>query len=129
MLDGFRRAVGKSKDGSTSWDIEVRLPFDEKVEEAGVETEPVPQYMAYPSQSVYDPSNETDYYSALVRASIAAGGRHAGQEIPVNWLQMILAGLEGRDDSVDTMLLAPRLDGLTPVETEAKPYAEVFPSR
>lgn len=126
MLEEFRRVVGGSEDGSSRWDINLGLDAEDTEES-------LPEDNALENQdegqNFYDPTKETDFYSSLVRASIAAGGKHAGQKISINWLRMILAGLEGRDASIDLMLFDPRYEQHEPGDLAPAPFAEVFPAR
>ena len=126
MLEEFRRVVGGTEDGSSRWDINLGLDTEDTEEPATEENTPE---NLDEGNNVYDPTSETDYYTSLVRASIAAGGKHAGQEISVNWLRMILAGLEGRDASIDQMLWDPRYERPEPDDLAPAPFAEVFPAR
>jgi hypothetical protein len=65
----------------------------------------------------------------LVRAAIAQGGRFGDHEIPIPWLRMMLAGLEGRpidqDAAWEGLAAPPRKD---PVE-ESPTYQELFSRR
>lgn len=65
----------------------------------------------------------------LVKAAIAQGGRFGDHEIPMPWLRMMLAGLEGRpmdqDAAWEGIAAPPRKD---PVE-ESPTYQELFSKR
>jgi hypothetical protein len=93
MMESLRRRFSKSE-GGDPWAVGLSLQ-DES-----------PEASELPSESTvllaenYAPtSNDVDmkdYYRGLVRTAIQHGGVYRGQEIPIPWLRMTLAGLEMR---------------------------------
>ena len=127
MISGIKRMFGGSEEEGHT--------FEKRVHREPVAVEP-------PSGQMEDlPSTERRGYFVpydadvvqrqldMVRAAIAQGGRFGDHEIPVPWLRMMLAGLEGRsidqDAAWEGIAAPPRKD---PVE-ESPTYQELFSRR
>ena len=101
MIEGLKRAVAKSS-GRDAWNLDEPIEADssEELEQQGGEPIGTPTV----SEGTFQPTNrDSDYYVNLVRASIAMGGRLGDHSIPVSWLSMTLAGLEGNHAKIQSM--------------------------
>ena len=120
----------KTADSAKEWDLDQGLEPEEEFQ--------VPESVGVlksmdPSANHYDPSGEQDYYEGIVKASISHGGKYGVHEIPVSWLRVILAGLEGKDVGIDPMLVDPRTDGpaldsIMAQGAAGPSYTSVFPA-
>jgi len=115
---GLKKVVGRSSE--QQWDIESGI--DQEDEAPTVEGVEAP---VFGTPYVYDPTGEKDYYEGVVKASISSGGRYGVHEIPVNWLRMILSGLEGKEVGIEAMLEVPRGEGQG---AQGAAYESMFPT-
>ena len=93
--------------GSSDWDVNQLLEPETEAdfESLQMESTEVQTPSELRSES---PESNTDYYVNLVKASIAHDGRLGSHTIPIPWLRMTLAGLEGRLTRVEDMWNGPR---------------------
>jgi hypothetical protein len=99
MIEGLRRAVGKSAEQDWALDDPVVDESTEDVEQESDFTE-----APTPTEPTYQPSaHDSDYYVRLIRASLVMKGRFGNQAIPEHWLRMTLSGLEGKHVAVQSM--------------------------
>jgi hypothetical protein len=127
MIEGLKRAVGKSTLQDWALDDPVE---DESLEE--VEQESLSVEVRAPTEATFRPSgHESDYYVNLIRASLEMKGKFGNQSIPTHWLRMTLAGLEGRHLPVQTMWDRERSDNNlnedgSPQRPEHSGYDDLF---
>jgi hypothetical protein len=92
MFKGIKEAVTK-QDQADHWatDLELEPEIEETYDPSGE------QVMAdgMPWESHYSPSNGNDYYLELIRTALSQGGKRGAYEIPIPWLRMTYAGLQG----------------------------------
>ncbi|MBI3860240.1 MAG: hypothetical protein HY296_08455 [Thaumarchaeota archaeon] len=125
MLSRIRQMVGRTTEG-TDWTLQAELDAPEPETPP---TAPSPILPEIPNQAEYDPNSNTDHYADLVRLSIDQGGKLGKHEIPVGWLRMTLAGLEGRSLSVEEMWEFECSDSENVSQDGPRlPYDELFPS-
>jgi len=62
----------------------------------------------------YDPRSNANYYVNLIRTSISQGGHFGRHDIPVPWLRMTLAELEGRESTADEIWQESDFEGTLP---------------
>lgn len=127
MIDGIRRKL-TSIDDDGLWDANLDLqPEVEERTELPTESADLPS--ASRVRGEFSPNaNMSDYYTDVLRAAIAQGGRYGDHQISLPWLRKILAGLEWRNVEPET--LWEGVDGLGPSVPNAKipVYDELFPS-
>ena len=102
MFEQIRRAVRRP---DRDWQVLEPLlaePATGYLPEPEVEVGPLPP-VETTIPDLGDSRDRGDYYVDLVRTSIAQGGKYGGHEIPVGWLRMILAGLEGMPVDTEAM--------------------------
>jgi hypothetical protein len=127
LIGRIRRVFRGPQDEELSWNPDE--PFEDTLEaDAGPATEVV--FEPSPLGGVFAPSstNEVERQAELVRAAMAQGGKCGDHEIPIPWLRMTLAGLEGRAIDVDAMwegVASPVC--MDPVE-ESPAYQSLFPT-
>jgi hypothetical protein len=97
---GAIRRVLVGPDASETWSLDD--PWDGE-DESG----PLPNETGFAAalgaEGTFANQGQADYYTDLVRAAIAQGGKLGDNDISLRWLTMTLAGLEGRFVSIDTM--------------------------
>lgn len=127
MIGIFKRAFRGTDEEEPSWDVEEELPEPKPVE---THRDQVGELPSTGRRGVFVPY-DTDVVQRqveLIRAALAQGGRFGDHEIPVPWLRMMLAGLEGRPTDQDAIwegiASPPRKE---PVE-ESPTYQELFPT-
>ena len=99
MIEGHKRAVGKSADQDWALDDPVE---DQTIEDVEQESD----FVESPAQTeaTFQPSNrDSDYFVSLIRASLDMKGKFGNLAIPEHWLRMTLSGLEGKHVAVQTM--------------------------
>ncbi len=110
MIGRIRRMLARSSGDAKEeedWSLETELdegpePKEDDSPKTEADFEPVPEIT----------EEGSDYYTNLIKASIAAGGKFGEREIPIQWLRMILAGLEGRDGGIEVLLMERRAETL-----------------
>jgi hypothetical protein len=96
MISELRRRLVRS-DGIERWDANQRLDRDlERVTELPEDRAVLPITTSLTFRPSIDNITMTDYCTGLVKAAITQGGAHDQYQMPVPWLRMILAGLEGK---------------------------------
>ena len=105
MIEGIRRMVGSA--GKSDWDVNQLIEPETEADFESQEMEPTEVHTPSELRSE-PPESDTDYYVNLVKASIDQNGKFGKQMIPVPWLRMTLAGLEGRPTRVEDMWTGPR---------------------
>jgi len=86
--------------GADAWDMDQQLEVEDG-DEAEVSVSPGGSPESPSSQPQAKTQNNRGYYEDLIRAAIEGGGRLGGYEIRMKWLKVTLAGLEGRDASLE----------------------------
>jgi hypothetical protein len=123
LIGIFRRVFRNPDDEEPQWTPERELHETEKIEEgADQQTEHRGYFVPYDIGAV-------QRQVEMIRAAIGQGGKFGDHEIPVPWLRMMLAGLEGRAIDQDTMwegIASPLRNDLV---EESPTYRELFPSR
>ena len=128
MIGAFKRVFRGSEEAKPgpSWVVNERIEAEEVDGQAELPSES-PQGERRGVFVPYD-TDVVQQQVELIRAAIALGGRFGDHEIPMPWLRMTLAGLEGRPIDQEAMwegiAAPPRKD---PVE-ESPTYQELFPS-
>jgi hypothetical protein len=117
MIEGLKRAVARSSE-NTAWDVDGPIEAEPTEEFEPEVSEPIETPTVF--EGTFQPANrDSDYYVNLVRASIAMGGRMGEQSIPVHWLSMTLAGLEGKHAGIQAMWESLRSEG-QPLENDVQ---------
>lgn len=95
MMESIRRRLSKTP-AKDPWATNLALePEISEVSELRLDSTVLLAANAHP----HPPSNDVDlkgYYKGLILTAIRRGGSYRGQQIPVPWLRMTLAGLEMR---------------------------------
>ena len=119
MIEGLKRAVGKSAEQDWALDDPV---VDESMEDVEQESDSVE--VVAETDATFQPSNHvSDYYVNLVRASLLMKGKFGNQSIPEHWLRMTLSGLEGHHVAVQSMWDKSKAEGPL-LEDESLPRPE-----
>jgi hypothetical protein len=125
MMDGIRRKL-TSGDGSL-WDA--NLDLQPEVESTEFPTDSSDLLGAPRVVGEFSPSaGKSDYYTGLVRAALAQGGRHGDLQISIPWLRNILAGLEWRKIEPEKLWEGVETSGLNAPSTQIPIYEKLFPS-
>ena len=128
MIGLIRRRLLKSTD-IDRWDTsQVLAPEPEATPEVAPAT---PVYTSTPATPPgYSPEacSLTDYYKGVVSSALENGGMYGGHHIPISWLRLILAGLEGRPIEPEAMWYAAD-PGAQPNQQSGVPtFEDLFPS-
>jgi len=95
LFKGIKEAVTKPIERDHLWEDNFEL--EPEVGEA-LETSPatITNLPSQPWESHYVPPSDNDYYLELIRTALSQGGRRGAYEIPIPWLRMTFAGLQGQ---------------------------------
>jgi hypothetical protein len=102
MIGGIKRIVKSPGRGGDPWDADQELkPEVEADFEFSVENTVLVSPTRVAHWYTYNYPSEVEYQRNLVRTAIGQGGKFHDHEMPLPWLRMILAGLEGRSIEPD----------------------------
>lgn len=128
MIDGIRRRFAGPSERRL-WDVDQKLNAEaEEVSELPAGDVVVFATARPSSGSCPAKEDSTDYYRAVVQAALENGGRYHGQQIPVPWLRMILAGLESRPIGPEVMWYEVEADTPENVLFRVPSHVSLFPS-
>jgi hypothetical protein len=126
MIDGIRRKL-TSIDDDSLWDA--NLDLQPEVESTEIPTDSSDLLGASRVVGEFSPNaNKSDYYTGLVRAALAQGGRYGDLQISIPWLRNILAGLEWRNIEPEKLWEGVEASGLSSPSTQIPIYDKLFPS-
>ena len=126
MIDGIRRRL-TSIDDDSLWDA--NLDLQPEVESTEFPTDSSDLLGASRVVGEFSPNaNKSDYYTGLVRAALAQGGRYGDLQISIPWLRNILAGLEWRNIEPEKLWEGVETSGLNAPSTQTPIYDKLFPS-
>ncbi len=126
MIGGLRRRL--SRDVGYSWSTDQELKPEVagglEIHDGGAPLLPAPEPIA--GGETNDVSMK-DYYKGVVATAIERGGSCRGQMMSVNWLRMILAGLESRPYPPDALWEVEQTAVTAGPGDAVPPYADLFP--
>jgi hypothetical protein len=126
MIDGIRRKL-MSIDDDSLWDA--NLDLQPEVESTEIPTDISDLLCASRVLGEFSPNaNKSDYYTGLVRAALAQGGRYGDLQISIPWLRNILAGLEWRNIEPEKLWEGVETSGLNAPSAQIPIYDKLFPS-
>lgn len=125
MIDGIRRKLTSIDD--SLWDA--NLDLQPEVESIEIPTDSSDLMIASRVVGEFSPdANKLDYYTGLVRAALAQGGKYGDHQISVPWLRNILAGLEWRNIEPEKLWEGVETSGLNAPGAQIPIYDKLFPS-
>lgn len=130
MIGRIKRAITKSVEDDPHWDLDSAFGGDEHHDTESWNDTELPDIDKGDGVFAPDTLTEVERQANLIRVAMQHGGKFGTHEIPLPWLRMTLAGLEGRAIDVDEMWegIASPYPGDLASDSEPRSYRILFPS-
>ena len=101
MIGRIRRLIKRTDEEFTSWEVKAKSEPELHQQEPELEEATETNSSLPPDVGTFSPEGDTDYFMRIIKQAIAQGGQYGMHHIPLGWLRLIQAGLEGKRLNVE----------------------------